>query len=176
MKKIILAIFGLILFTSRCTSQTYMESGVLTSVMAQEEFTFRANKVNVNNQDVINSMNALPGGSVGRMQSLTPGYDIVFKNKEMQVYLPYFGRTYSTSTNNGNLTFDFTSKDFSIDKKEDKNGKKTWTIKPNDINYISAMYLEIYSNGKAYLSINANDRQPASYNGFIMKNEVKKEK
>ena len=34
--------------------------------------------------------------------------------------------------------------------------------------------LEVYKNGNAYVSIDSNDRQPISYNGYLMKNEISK--
>ena len=176
MKNIILALFGLFLWTNSCTSQTYVESGLLNSMLEQEQFTFMAERVNISNQDVMNAINSLPGGSSARMQSLSYGYDIVFENNEMIVHLPYFGRTYNPSPDPNKAGFYFTSKEYKITKKEGKKGGKTLTIKPNDIDYVDAIYIEISSNGKSYVSINANDRQPISYSGYIMKNAIKKEK
>jgi hypothetical protein len=31
--------------------------------------------------------------------------------------------------------------------------------------------IEVYKNGKAFVSIRSNDRQPISYDGYISKNE-----
>lgn len=176
MKNIILALFGIFLFANSCTSQTYVESGLLSSMIEKEEFTFMAERVNITNQDVINSMNSLPGGSAARMQNLDSGYDIELVNKIMTVNLPYFGRTYNSSRDPSKAGLYFTSKDYTIEKKDGKKGKKILTIKPNDVNYILAIYIEITSNGKAYVSVNATDRQLISFSGYIKKNEIKKEK
>ena len=176
MKNIILTLLGLFLFTTSCTSQTYVESGVVNSLVEQEQFTFMAESVNITNQDVMNAMNSLPGGSSARMQQLSYGYDIVFENKEMTVNLPYFGRTYNSSRMQDNGGFNFTSKDYSLSKKEGKKGQIVLTVKPNDIKTINAIYIEISPKGKAFVSINSNDRQPISFSGYIMKNEIKKEK
>lgn len=173
MKNIILALFGIFFFTNSCTSQTYVENGLLTSMIEKEEFTFMAEKVNITNQDVINTMNSLPGGSSARMQNLDYGYDIVFEDKEMTVHLPYFGRTYTASRNSNENGYTFTSKDYSIEKSEGKKGKIILKVKPNDNSKVSAIFIEITSNGKAYVSIDSNDRQPISYIGYIKKNEMK---
>lgn len=175
MKNILLTLVGFFLF-SNCTSQNYIEKGLLNTLVEQEQFTFMAERANIMNQDVINAMNSLPGGSSSRLQQLDYGYDIIFTNKEMRVNLPYFGRAYNSTRDQDNIGFRFTSKDYSIEKKEGKKGGKILTIKPNDINNINVLYLEISPNGKAYLSISANDREPGSYSGYIMKNEIKKEK
>lgn len=172
MKNIILVLFGLFVFNS-CTSQTYVESGLLSSMVEQEQFTFMAERVNITNQDVINS---LPGGSVARMQNLSYGYNIVFENKEMKVNLPYFGRTYNSSRDPNQSGFFFTSKDYTIAEKEGKKGGKTLTVKPKDVDNVDAIYIEISANGKCFVSIDANDRQPISYSGYMMKNEIKKDK
>ncbi len=38
------------------------------------------------------------------------------------------------------------------------------------------MYIEIFKNGKAFVSMKSNDRQPITYDGYVSKNEVKQEK
>ena len=174
MKKILLALFGILFFTSSCTSQNYIESGLLNTIVQQKQFTFMAERVDILSPDVVNVINSIPNSSYARMQDLDYGYDIVFENNEMIVYLPYFGRTYNPSRDLDKAGFKFTSKDFTIDEKEGKKGKKLLTIKPNDVNNVNAIYMEISPNGKCYVSINANDRQPISFTGYIMKNEVKK--
>lgn len=176
MKNIILALFGIFFFANSCTSQTYVESELLTSMMEKEEFTFMAEKVNITNPDVMNAMNSIPGGSTARLQELGYGYDIVLDHNEMKVHLPYFGRTYNPARGQDKTGLYFTSKDYSVEKKDGKKGKKIFTVRPNDINYISAIFIEISSNGRAYVSVNANDRQPISFSGYIKKNEIKEEK
>ena len=176
MKNIISALFAIFLFANSCTSQTYVESGLLSSMIEKEQFTFMAERVNITNMDVMNTINSIPGASAARMQDLDYGYDIVFENKELNVHLPYFGRAYNAPRDASDRGYNFTSKDYSVEKKEGKKGKITLTVKPNDVKNISAIYIEIEKNGKAYVSINSNDRQPISFSGYIKKNEIKKEK
>lgn len=176
MKNLIIALFGIFLFANSCTSQVYIENGLLNKIVAQQEFTFVAERANITNGDVINAINAIPGASSARLQELGYGYDIVFENKEMKVHLPYFGTTYNPSLSRDEIGFNFTSKDFTIESKDGKKSGKTLTIRPNDIKYINAIYIEISSSGKAFVSINANDRQPISFSGYIKKNDLKKEK
>ncbi len=56
--------------------------------------------------------------------------------------------------------------------------KRTWTVKiqPKDVNTVEEMYIEIFKNGKAFVSMKSNDRQPITYDGYVSKNEVKQEK
>jgi hypothetical protein len=132
-----------------------------------------ATKANPTNSDVINVINSMPNASSVRMLNLDYGYDVVIKEKEIMVTLPYFGRMYNPSYDSSKNSYRFTSKDFSINKKQNKKGNWVYTINPKDAEGVRTIYLEIYRNGNAYLSIDSNDRQPISYDGYIMKNEVK---
>ena len=44
-----------------------------------------------------------------------------------------------------------------------------YTISPKDVDHVRVIYIEVYKNGNAYVSIDSNDRQPISYNGYLMK-------
>lgn len=175
MKKYIvflLAVMGLII--TSCGSQIYMDSQSLKTALDNEEFTFMARRANPTNYDVINVMNSLPNSSSGRMLDLSYGYGFTIKDKILEVTLPYFGRLYTPSMDNDKNSFRFTSKDYEIQKTAGKKGSIIFTIIPRDITHIRSMVLEVYKNGGAYLSVGANDRQPISYEGYLMKNEIKK--
>ncbi|MFC6267244.1 DUF4251 domain-containing protein [Frigoriflavimonas asaccharolytica] len=174
MKNIIFALFAVFFIANSCTSQTYIENGLLNKIIEQEEFTFMAEKANIDNADVLNIMNSLPGSATNRIQNLDYGSGIVFHNKEMKVNLPFFGRTYN-ARNRENGGFVFTSKEYTIEKKAGKKGQQILTISPKDAEYVNKIYLEINTNGKTYVSISSNDRQPMSFIGYIMKNEDLKE-
>lgn len=105
---------------------------------------------------------------------LSYGYSVVMKGTEMEVVLPYFGRTYNPSLNSDKNSLRFTSKDFSVSKKTGKKGNILLTVKPNDVTHIEALYFDISEKGKTYLSVNANDRSPINFDGYIMKNETAK--
>ena len=44
-----------------------------------------------------------------------------------------------------------------------------YTISPKDVDHVRVIYIEVYKNGNTYVSIDSNDRQPISYNGYLMK-------
>lgn len=173
MKKLFFLILSIVLFQS-CTSQTYIEKGALDKLIDQQEFTFMAERAVPTNYDVINVMNSIPNSTSSRIMDLSYGYSVVMKDTEMEVVLPYFGRTYNPSLNSDKNSLRFTSKDFSVSKKTGKKGNILLTVKPNDVTHIEALYFDISEKGKTYLSVNANDRSPINFDGYIMKNETAK--
>jgi hypothetical protein len=94
--------------------------------------------------------------------------------KELDVTLPYFGRMFNPSYDTSKNSYRFTSKDFTLSKILNKKGNLVYTISPKDVDHVRVIYIEVYKNGSAYVSIDSNDRQPISYNGYLMKNEISK--
>lgn len=174
MKKIILwsiLVFGAI----SCTPQQSMNTTEVQQLINDEQFTFMAKRANPMNNDAINILNTMPGAGAGvRMMDLDYGYSIVLKEKELEVTLPYFGRVFIPSYDQNKNSYRFTSKEFSLDKKQNKKGNWVFTIKPKDVRYIRNIFVEVFKNGRAYVSIDSDDRQPISYDGYLMKNEEKK--
>lgn len=175
MKKLIYLSFCAILsFLHSCTSQINIDPKTLEEITTSNQFTFMAERANPANYDVINVMNAMPNGNAARMLDLDYGYTVVLKEKELDVNLPYFGRMYNPSYDTSKNSYRFTSKDFTLSKIQNKKGNLVYTISPKDVQHIRVIYIEVYKNGNAYVSMDANDRQPISYNGYLMKNEISK--
>ena len=175
MKKIFLASFlFLLLLVQSCSTQNGMDPKSVEEILSTDQFTFMATRANPTNNDVMNVINSLPNSSPSRMLNLDYGYDVVIKEKEITVTLPYFGRLYNPSYDSSKNSYRFTSKDFSINKKQNKKGNWVYTISPKDQNNIKVIYLEIFKNGAAFVSIDSSDRQAISYDGYIMKNETNK--
>lgn len=174
MKKIaILSLSFIIILLFSCASQSGLDPKIVAELTNSNQFTFMAKRANPTNYDVINIMNGMQGGS-SRILDLDYGYTIVLKDKELEVTLPYFGRMYNPSYDTSKNSFRFVSKNFLIDKTQNKKGNWIYTIAPKDTEHVRMIYLEIYKDGDAYVSIDANDRQPISYDGYIMKNEMPK--
>ncbi len=173
MKRII-AFFLFSILAISCSTQQYMPEQELQTVLKNREFTFMARHANPTNSDVLNLMNSLPNSSSSRMLDLSYGYDIVLNKEKVEVALPYFGRLYIPSFDNDKNGFRFTSKEFDIEETEGKKGSRYISIYPKDVQHIRKIVIQIYKGGTAYVAIDANDRQPISYDGYIMKNEAKK--
>lgn len=173
MKKFIniISVIVLILFFQSCSSQKTTDSSIVNSVISSEEFTFHAERANPMNYDVINALNGIPNNPSTRILQLDAGsYTIELKKGKMEVVLPYFGRAFNASYGRDN-SYRFTSKDYAITKSQTKKGNWIFKIKPNDVNNVSDINIEVYKNGKAFTSVRSNDRQPITYDGYISKNE-----
>ncbi len=171
MKNIIFLIMSLFLFQG-CSSQIYVSPEALEQLVSDRQFTFMAEKANSPNQDIINAANSIPTYSASRMMRLDYGYTLMVKENSLTATLPYFGRVYNPSIHNTDKQgIKFDSKDYSITQEKSKKGTYFLKITPRDVSHINVLILEIYKNGKATLSVDAQDRQPISYDGYIMKNE-----
>ncbi|MDH6251415.1 hypothetical protein M2347_001142 [Chryseobacterium sp. H1D6B] len=171
MKKYILLvfIFGFTFFFQSCASQNTGDPKSTDALVNSQEFTFFAQKANPTNYDVINVMNSMPNSTSTRMLNLDGNYTIELKNKTLEVVLPYFGRMY-TPNYGGDNSYRFTSKDYSVNKSQNKKGNWIIRIKPNDVKSIDEIIIEVFKSGKAFTSMKSNDRQPISYDGYISKN------
>ena len=175
MKKLIyLSFLAILSFLYSCTSQINIDPKTLEEITTSNQFTFMAERANPTNFDVINIMNSMPNGNSARMLDLAYGYTVVLKEKELDVTLPYFGRMFNPSYDTSKNSYRFTSKDFTLSKILNKKGNLVYTISPKDVDHVRVIYIEVYKNGNTYVSIDSNDRQPISYNGYLMKNEISK--
>lgn len=171
--KIISAMMLMIIMVS-CATTSKMDNPEVINLLDNGAFTFVAERASPTSADVTNVMNSMSNGSTSRILNLDPGYTIILTKDEMDVVLPYFGTMYKANFG-GNNSFRFTSKDFTVNQSKGKKGSSIFNIIPKDQRNINNIIMEVFRNGKAYVSINANDRQPISYDGYLMKNEkVKK--
>ena len=178
MKNYIKILTAFILFTSSISCQAQKtDPQMVNNLVNNDEFTFYAEKANPTNFDVINMVNSMPNAPQLRTFQISGNnYGIEINKGVMEVTLPYFGRTFTANYGNSDVGYRFTSKDYQVTKSQTKKGNWLYKIKPNDIKNVSDIYIEIFKNGKASTSIKSNDRQPISYDGYITKNEIKKEK
>lgn len=166
--------FTMVLSMASCTTQNYMTPADLARLLEKEEFTFVAERANPTNYDVINVMNSLPTGSASRMLNLDPGYTMEIKKDVLEVTLPYFGRMYRPNMDQQKNSFRFTSKNFTIQRSKGKKNNSIFKITINDQSNINGIIVEAFNNGKTYVSIDANDRQAISYDGYIIENAMVK--
>ena len=176
MKNFFKIIFGfcLIFAIVSCTSQKSLPSAKVESLLESGEFTFMAERANPTNFDVINVMNSLPNAGSNRILNLDYGYTVVVTKDELKVTLPYFGRLFTPNFDREKNSYRFTSKDFSLNKTAGKKGSSVYSFQIKDQPNIRKMFLEVFPNGKSYLSMDSSDRQSISYDGYLMENEVSK--
>jgi Domain of unknown function (DUF4251) len=105
----------------------------------------------------------------GRLRQLTSDYDVKVSGDSLIVYLPYFGRAYSAPINSTDVGINFTSVNFDYNASPRK--KKGWdlVIKPKDASGVQDLSFTIFDNGSASLRVNSVNRQPISFNGYLVK-------
>lgn len=160
------------LFALSCATKPYVDKETFVSLTTDDEFTFLAKRANPMDYTAIqNVASSLPGAIPTRILELDYGYTLTLKKDTIKVNLPYFGRAYSSSYGTTNSGFSLETSSFTKTKKTGKKGEILYQFHINDKTNIQQMVLEIFPNGKGILSIQANDRQPISYDGYMMKNE-----
>lgn len=176
MKKIIniLSAAVFLMFMNSCATTGSIPSEKVAQLLQSGEFTFMAERANPTNYDVVNIMNSLPTSSSSRMLDLDYGYTIQIKKSELQVELPYFGRMYNPSYDTSKNSYRFSSKEYTVDQQAGKKGSTVYTIQTSDQPNIRRIIMEVFKNGKAYVSIDSNDRAPITYDGYIMENSAPK--
>jgi hypothetical protein len=111
---------------------------------------------------------ALRGGN----RYLTSEYDFNVGKDTLVAYLPYFGRAYVAPINPEDASMIFTATHFDYKVVENKNGWDV-SIKPNDAKDVRQMFLTITKSGYATLQITSTNRDPISYQGYIMAKKQK---
>jgi len=151
MKK--LSIFFLLLIPLLGLAQDKQEPVTVAQMLADHNYIFRAET-------------ALP--QQGRMQQLTPEFDLTITPDTIISYLPYFGRAFVAPVNPTEGGIKFTSVDFNY--RDAKKKKKRWeiTIEPRDAGSVQQLFLTVFDNGTASLRVNDRNRQSISFNGRVV--------
>jgi hypothetical protein len=162
-----------LLVFQNCSSQTSPAENGSNAAINLKNFVFHAERANPMSYDAVNVVSSLPGGSISRILDISSNnYTFSVKENALESVLPYFGTRYNAAYGNTDLnSYRFNSKDFAISQSQGRKSKTVIKIQPKDVSYVSEIYLEVFPNGKAYLSIKGNDRQPISYDGFVRSNE-----
>jgi len=124
-------------------------------------------------QDFINSKNfvfkaqtALPLSGSSKM--LTSDYDVRFLGDSIVAYLPYYGRAYTAVYGTEGGGIHFTSTKFEYKAKPRKKGGWEVSIRPSDTRDVRELNFTISENGNASLQVTSNNRQPISFQGYVM--------
>jgi hypothetical protein len=114
---------------------------------------------------VFNAQSASP--TKGGLVQLSSGYTLRVTKDTVKSDLPYYGRAYQAGYGSTESGEKFTSLNFTYETKKGKKGSWTITIKPKDNTSFRELVLTVYDSGSAALNVNANDRQPISFRGYL---------
>jgi hypothetical protein len=103
----------------------------------------------------------------GRVMQLTSEYTVKVGKDTIISDLPYFGRAYTAPIDpaKGGIQFTSTKFEYKVDTL-----KKGWqvTIKPTDVGDVQQLFLTVFNNGTATLQVTNTNRQPISFNGYVI--------
>jgi hypothetical protein len=164
MKKIInslysIAAISVILTAAACNPTKHAAVVAATS-------TTVTNAIN-NNKWKFTASQVMP--QYGEARQANGTYDVRLSNDTLTVYLPYFGKAdggANVMSDKGPL--DFTSTNFTIDKKQNKKGQWLITIAPKDNREVRALSFTFSTGGYAYLTATMSNRTGISFSGTIV--------
>ena len=111
--------------------------------------------------------------SSGRLRQLTYGYQLDVNGDSVNVDLPYFGRAYSAPIDASKGGIQFATNEFDYTTTPKKKGGWKILIKPKGNVDARQLDLDISTNGRAYLQVISNNRQPISFTGYISERKAK---
>ncbi len=102
----------------------------------------------------------------GRQRLITGTYTLKITKDKVEADLPYFGRAYAAPIG-GESGIKFSTTDFSYSANETGDGTRELTIELKNSIDVRQIFLRVYTDGSAGLSVNSNNRQTISYRGEI---------
>lgn len=168
-----LYITALTLVSVSALAQT--DKATTAKIVAAKAYTFVARSATpLNTQDISKVMGQMPGGLQGGTININETYyEVKVTPDSVVAYLPYYGRSYSAPNNPTEGGVKFNSKKFGY--KAAKGKKHGWNIvidtKDNNENY--RLSLDIGDEGYASLSLNSNNKQSITYQGYLRENSEK---
>jgi hypothetical protein len=162
MKKLLFALSVTLLVLQSCGGSKQSTKGLsesdVTNLINGKDFYFRAEQM-------------LPQG--GKTRILNESYSFKVTPAQVVSDLPYMGRAFTANMGSSDGGMRFTSKDYTYQQNPGKNNGWTVYIYPKDQNDVRECILNVFSNGRADLLINSNNRQQIRYNGYIQTNQSK---
>lgn len=157
----------LLILLQNCTAQKNIAGSTTEKLLHDRNFVFVATRAYPTSATVSRMMSQLPTNNGNQILNLTDRYTLVIEPSKMVADLPYFGIMHIPTMDRDRQGIKFTSEKFSITDYRQKKNSTTLSLRPEDTHSVSQMYLEVYENGNANLSINFIDRQPITFDGRI---------
>jgi len=159
LKKIFPALAGIVVFAVTLQAQDKKDKEtVIKNIVETKQYVFSAES-------------AQP--SSGRLRQLTYGYQVEVNGDTIKVDLPYFGRAYSAPIDASNGGIHFATNEFDYTNTAKKKGGWRILIKPKGNVDTRQLDLDISTNGRTYLQVISNNRQPIFFTGYIAERKAK---
>ncbi|RYG07216.1 MAG: DUF4251 domain-containing protein [Chitinophagaceae bacterium] len=159
------------------TAIAQTDKATTAKIVEAKTYTFVARSATpLNVQDISAIMSRMPGGMQGggTINLNETYYEVKVTPDSIIAFLPYYGRSFSAPINQTEGGVKFNSKKFEY--KSTKGRKRGWdiVIDTKDAKENYRLSLNIGEEGYATLSLNSNNKQSISYQGYLKENEEKK--
>jgi hypothetical protein len=140
--------------TTQTTAEKEQKALRIREMVASSHFTFNA--------EYAHPMNFRP-------IYLTSPYSLSVTKDTVQAFLPYYGRAYVAPMDPTKGGIEFSTTDFNYDfVKGKRSGNWQVTIKASGTDRHYTLYLDIWENGSARLTVNDPNRQSLSFEGALV--------
>lgn len=163
-----LTLLALMVFAINASAQT--DKATTQKIVDAKNFIFVATSaIPMNSGEISGILNKMSPGTGGNINLSGNTYDLSITPDSVVAYLPYYGRSFNASINNDRDEngYKFKSKDFTYKNSKRKKGGWEITINPKDTKDNPKLNLTVFTNGYATLTVNSNNKQSISYNGYI---------
>lgn len=148
------------------------DKATTAKIVEAKTYTFVARSVTpLNIQDISAVMSKMPGAMAGGVINLTETYyEVKVTPDSVVAFLPYYGRSFNAPINQNDGGVKFTSKKFEY--KSTKGKKRGWDtlIETKDAKESYRLAFNISDNGYVTLSLNSNNKQSVTYQGYLKEN------
>ena len=152
------------------------DKATTAKIVTAKTYTFVARSATpLNTQDVSAVMSRMPGGMQGGTINLDAStYEVRVTPDSVVAYLPYYGRSYTATIGQTDGGIKFNSKKFTY--KSNKGKKYGWdvVVDTKDVNENYRLAFSIGDEGYVTLSLNSNNKQSITYQGYLKENEKEK--
>lgn len=151
------------------------DKATTAKIVEAKTYTFVARSVTpLNTQDISMVMSKIPGAMQGGTINLSETYyEVRVTPDSVVAFLPYYGRSYNAPINQTEGGIKFTSKKFEY--KSIKGKKRGWDtlVQTKDVPENYRLAFSISDEGYVTLSLNSNNKQSVSYQGYLKENGEK---
>jgi len=143
----------------------------------QQKEDYKQTKELIENQDFVFEADWATSYKGRRVNVAGDRYTLIIKSDATEAYLPFYGRAYSGTAygGDGGIKFEVEGVSYDINHNDKKTKTKIkFEVKHKSENY--DIFLTVYSNGNANLSISSNNRSNMTYDGKITQYKEEEEK
>jgi hypothetical protein len=170
-------IFLIALLFSAVSLNAQTDKATTKRIVEAQNYVFVATTaLPLNAADINQIMNRMPGYNGGGTINLSgSSYDLSVTKDSLVSYLPYYGRSFTPKYGNIDENgIKFKSKKFSYKSSVRKKGGWNIAMIPKDVKDNYRLNLVITESGYGTLTVNNNNQQSITFNGYISEPKEKK--